>query len=184
MKTNKDLSYWIKEAEYIFQEDPACHSVEEAMIYPGLKVRQYHVKAQAAYLEENYYQARLISEEARRETGIEIHPGAQIGDLVFIDHGMGIVIGETAIVGNRVKIYHGVTLGGLSADKGAKRHPTVEDDVVIGVGATILGDITIGHHAHIGAGAVVLKDVPPYATAVGVPARNILYDAEGNRISE
>ncbi len=170
---HKGPDYWRKEAEYIFEQDPACHSVEEAYLYPGLVARQMHQKAREEYLVGNYYQARVISEEARRTTGIEIHPGAEIGDYLFIDHGMGIVIGETTIIKDRVTMYHGVTLGGVSTELGSKRHPTIGNDVIIGAGATVLGNITIGDGAQIGAGAVVLKDVPAGATAVGVPARII-----------
>ncbi|MBG9988597.1 serine acetyltransferase [Aerococcaceae bacterium DSM 111176] len=171
--TNKGPDYWRGEAEYIFEQDPACHSVEEAYLYPGLVARQYHDKARAEYLAGHYYQARVISEEARRVTGIEIHPGATIGDQFFIDHGIGIVIGETSIIGDRVTMYHGVTLGGITSKQDVKRHPTVGNDVIIGAGAIILGDITIGDGAKIGAGAVVLKDVPAGATAIGVPAKII-----------
>lgn len=117
--------------------------------------------------------AKMIAQRARRVTGIEIHPGATIGRDVFIDHGMGVVIGETAEIGDNVMMYHGVTLGGVGGDKNAKRHPTVEADVIIGAGAKVLGPITIGKGAKIGANAVVLKSVPPYATAVGIPARII-----------
>lgn len=169
---NKTPDYWLKEAQYIYEKDPACHSVEEAYLYPGLIARQYHARARIEYLAGNFYQARVISEEARRRTGVEIHPGAILGDHFFIDHGMGIVIGETAIIGDRVTMYHGVTLGGVETSD-TKRHPTIEDDVIIGAGATILGDVTIGQGAKVGAGAVVLKDVPAGATAVGVPARII-----------
>lgn len=115
----------------------------------------------------------MIAQRARRVTGIEINPGASIGENLFIDHGMGVVIGETAEIGDNVLMYHGVTLGGVGGDRNSKRHPTVEDDVIIGAGAKILGPITIGKGAKIGANAVVLKTVPPYATAVGIPARII-----------
>ena len=116
--------------------------------------------------------ARLISQLGRFFTGIEIHPGAKIGRGLFMDHGMGIVIGETAEVGDNVTIYHGVTLGGTGKDKG-KRHPTVGDNVIIGSGAKVLGPINIGNNSKIGANAVVVKDVPAYSTAVGIPAKNI-----------
>lgn len=171
--TYKGPDYWRDEAEYIYKQDPACHSVEEAYLYPGFIARQYHQKAREEYLAKHYYQARVISEECRRSTGIEIHPGAQIGDYFFIDHGMGIVIGETSIIGDRVTMYHGVTLGGVTTERNVKRHPTIGNDVVIGTGATILGNITIGDGAQIGAGSVVLKDVPAGATAVGIPAKII-----------
>ena len=112
-----------------------------------------------------------MTHRGRKITGIEIHPGATIGEGLFIDHGMGVVIGETAIIGNHVTLFHGVTLGGIGRSQTDKRHPTVEDGVIIGAGAKILGNITIGRGAKIGANAVVLDDIPPYKTAVGVPAR-------------
>jgi serine O-acetyltransferase len=171
-------------AQYIYDHDPAPHSVEEVFLYPGFQAIIRHKAEHDLYLQEQYYEARLEAEATRKETGIEIHPGAQIGENVFIDHGMGIVIGETAIVGDRVKLYHGVTLGGTGNDKGAKRHPTIKHDAEIGANATILGNVTVGHHAKVGANAVVIHDVPPYATAVGVPARIILHDKNWNRIGE
>lgn len=181
---NQDLEAFLQaEAQYIYQQDPACHSLEEAYLYPSIIIRRYYEKARLEYLAGNYYQARKISEEGRRETGIEIHPGAQIGKYFLIDHGMGVVIGETTIIGDRVHLFHGVTLGGVSTESGIKRHPTVEDDVKIGAGAIILGDITLGQHSKIGAGAVVLEDVPAYASAVGMPARHILYSPDGKRLN-
>lgn len=170
----KWFSHWRREAAYIYEQDPSCHSVWEAfLLFPGLRALRRHQRAHNQYLKKRYTYARWLSERTKQKTGIEIHPGAVIGKFVFIDHGAGVVIGETAVVGNRVKLYHGVTLGGTGKEKGVKRHPTVEDDVEIGAGAIILGNITLGRHSKIGAGAVVLKDVPPYATAVGVPARVI-----------
>lgn len=174
---------WIDLAEYIFRQDPAATSWEEVYeLYPGFKAVRDHSTAHRLYLEGKKYEARKLSEDSRFHTGIEIHPGAQLGDYIFIDHGMGVVIGETAQIGDRVKIYHGVTLGGTGKEKGAKRHPTIENDVEIGTGATLLGDIRIGHHSKIGARSVVLTDVPPYSTAVGAPARIIRHDAQWNRI--
>ena len=170
----KNEDYWLDLAQYIYDHDPACHSVDEALnLYPGLQALRVHDLAHQAYLVGDFTVARRLSEDSKRQTGIEIHPGAQIGDHVFIDHGTGVVIGETAIVGDRVKMYHGTTLGGRGNEKGVKRHPTIEHDVEIGANAIILGNVTVGHHSRIGAGAVVLQDVPPYATAVGVPARII-----------
>ena len=186
MKT-KDLdeTRWIELAQYIYKEDPAATSWQEVYeLYPGIRALRDHALAHALYLEGEQFEARRLSEKSKRETGIEIHPGAEIGDNLFIDHGMGIVIGETAQIGDQVKIYHGVTLGGTGKEKGRKRHPTIKDYVEIGTGATILGNVTIGHHSKVGAGAVVLEDVPPYATAVGVPARIILHDKNWNRIGE
>ena len=158
----------------ILEKDPAAKSITEAVITsPGLKALVYHKICHKLYKRHRILIARLISQRARRITGIEIHPGAVIGDNLFIDHGMGVVIGETAEIGNNVIIFHGVTLGGIGGEKGEKRHPTVGDDVVIGAGAKILGPINIGKGAKIGANSVVLKDVPAYATAVGAPARII-----------
>lgn len=170
---------WRREALYIYEQDPSCQSVGEAFwLYPSIKALQKHERARKHYLKQRFMLARWLSERAKRRTGIEIHPGAQIGEFLFIDHGMGVVIGETTVIGNRVKLYHGVTLGGTGKEKGVKRHPTIEDDVEIGAGATILGDVTIGRHSKVGAGAVVLKDVPPYATAIGIPAKIILAENE------
>ena len=128
--------------------------------------------AHLLYLHHMYFFARLVSQIGKRKTGIEIHPGARIGDKFFIDHGMGVVIGETAIIGNNVTIFHDVTLGGTGKEKG-KRHPTIEDNVFIGSGAKILGNITIGKNAKIGANAVVLNDVAPNTTVVGIPALKV-----------
>lgn len=172
-------------AHFIYEQDPAATSWQEVYdLYPGFKAVMNHHKAQQLYQAGEVYEARKVSEAFRHETGIEIHPGATLGRDVFIDHGMGVVIGETAIVGDRVKLYHGVTLGGTGSEKGVKRHPTIQHDAEIGANATLLGNITVGHHAKVGAGAVVLHDVPPYATAVGVPARIILHDKNWNRIGE
>lgn len=171
------LKFLIKEGKNILEKDPAAKNLFEAIFcYPCLKAIAYHRITSKLYNKERYTLARIISQIARRKTGIEIHPGAKIGKNFFIDHGMGVVIGETAEVGNNVLMYHGVTLGGTGKEKGVKRHPTVEDDVIIGSGAKVLGPVTIGKGAKIGANAVVLQDVPPYATAVGIPARIIKND--------
>lgn len=154
------------------EKDPAIKSTLEVFLYPGLKAILYYKVAHFFYLRKHFFLARLISEKAKRKTGIEIHPGAQIGNNLFIDHGTGIVIGETAIIKDNVTIYHGVTLGSLKLIN-EKRHPTIEDNVIIGTHATILGNITIGQNSKIGANAVVLKDVPPNTTAVGVPSKNV-----------
>lgn len=160
------------EAENILRKDPAAKSLLEVILcYPSIKVGLYHRLAHKLYKKDKTILSRIISQRARRITGIEIHPGAKIGDKLFIDHGMGVVIGETTEIGNNVLIYHGVTLGGTGLEKGVKRHPTIEDDVIIGAGAKILGPITIGRGSKIGANSVVLKGVPPYSTAVGSPAR-------------
>ena len=178
------LKYIIAEGKNIYKNDPAAKSLIESILFtPGLKALIYHRIANKNFKKGRLFFARFISHRARRKTGIEIHPGATIGENVFIDHGMGVVIGETAIVGNNVTIFHGVTLGGIGGDKGAKRHPTVEDNVLIGAGAKILGNITIGKGAKIGANAVVLNDIPPYYTAVGIPAK-IIYKDNQIRINE
>jgi serine O-acetyltransferase len=159
----------------IRERDPAARSdLEVLLAYPGLHATIIHRLASRLYRDERYVAARVVSHLGRFLTGIEIHPGARLGRRVFIDHGMGVVIGETAVVGDDVTMYQGVTLGGTGKERG-KRHPTVEDGVVIGVGAKVLGAVTIGEGARIGGGSVVLKDVPPHTTAVGVPARAVAW---------
>ncbi len=157
-----------------FINDPAARSLGEVLTYPGLHALLFHRLAHSLWKRNATFTARLISQLSRFLTGIEIHPGARIGHGFFIDHGMGVVIGETTIVGNWVTLYQGVTLGGTGKQCG-KRHPTVDDYAVIGVGASVLGDITIGHGARVGGGAVVVKDVPPHATAIGIPARIVAW---------
>lgn len=150
--------------------DPAARSnFVIAVSYQGVHVLWHHRVAHWLWIHGMKTLGRLWSQHARRETGIEIHPGAQIGRRVFIDHGMGVVIGETAVVGNDVLLFHGVTLGGTTMSPG-KRHPTVGDRVVIGAGAKVLGPVHVGSDARIGANAVLVKDVPDGATAVGIPA--------------
>jgi len=153
------------------ERDPAAKcSLEIKMLYPGYKAIRYHNIAHKFYNRSHYVIARMISERARKKTGIEIHPGATIGKNFFIDHGGGVVIGETTIIGDNVMLYQGVTLGGTSGEK-KKRHPTIEDNVIIGAGAKILGNITIGKNSRIGANSVVTKNVPPNSVVVGVPGR-------------
>ena len=155
----------------IREKDPSVtSSLEIIFLYPGLKALRRHRRAKWFYNRKMFFWARLISQRAAKKFGIEIHPAATIGRRVFIDHGVGVVIGATAIIGNDVIIYQGVTLGGTGKDTG-KRHPTVGNNVMIGAGAKVLGPILIGDNARIAAGAVVLADVPAKATAVGVPAR-------------
>ena len=155
------------------ETDPAANNtITVLLLYPSIWARLLHKLAHVCYRIPWFCLARLISQLARLFTGIEIHPGATIGKGLFIDHGMGVVIGETAVLGDHVKLFHGVTLGGVGNARG-KRHPTVGSYVEIGAGAKVLGNITIGDHAKIGANAVVLRDVPAYATAVGIPARII-----------
>ena len=155
----------------VFERDPAARSTVEVLTtYPGVHAVLIHRMAHAFWGIKLYWVGRFISHIGRLFTGIEIHPGATIGRRVFIDHGMGVVIGETAIIEDDCTLYHGVTLGGTSWNKG-KRHPTLKQGVVVGAGAKILGPITIGRGAKIGSNAVVVKDVPAKATAVGIPAR-------------
>lgn len=155
----------------VFERDPAARTRWEIITtYPGVHALIAHRFSHWLWLHRLRWPARFSSHIARWLTGIEIHPGAEIGHRVFIDHGMGVVIGETAVINDDCTLYHGVTLGGTSWNKG-KRHPTLEKGVVIGAGAKVLGPITIGANAKIGSNAVVVKDVPPGATAVGIPAR-------------
>ena len=157
----------------VFERDPAARTQWEVLTcYPGLHALLFHRLAHQFWQARLRWLARWLSHWARWLTGIEIHPGATIGRRFFIDHGMGVVIGETAVIGDDVTIYHGVTLGGTSWNKG-KRHPTLADGVVIGAGAKVLGPITVGKGAKIGSNAVVVRDVPDGATAVGIPARII-----------
>ena len=151
----------------IYKKDPAIHSKLEIILYPFFKVYIYYKIAHYLYLHKLFFLARFFSERAKKRTGIEIHPGAIIGKSFFIDHGNGVVIGETTIIGNNVMIYHGVTLGAVKSTLG-KRHPTIEDNVTIGAHALVLGDIKIGKNSFIGAGAIVLKDVPENSIVTGV----------------
>ena len=153
------------------KKDPAAKSFLEVLVlYQGLHALAGFRVSCYFYKQNLFFLARLISQAARFFTGIEIHPGAQIGKSLFIDHGMGVVIGETAVIGDNVLLYQGVTLGGTGLAQG-KRHPTIGNNVVIGAGAKILGNITIGDNSYIGANAVVIRDVPPNSTVVGVPGR-------------
>jgi serine O-acetyltransferase len=166
----------------ILERDPAARSRWEVLTcYPGLHALALHRLAHAAWKAHLLWVARFISHLSRWLTGIEIHPGAQIGRYVFIDHGMGIVIGETAEIGDGTTIYQGVTLGGTSLAKGAKRHPTLGRNVIVGAGAKIVGGFTVGDGARIGSNAVVLKEVPPGATAVGNPARILHKELDARR---
>ena len=170
MKFIKSLKYDINN---IIKNDPAARNAMEVLIlYPSIHALLAYRIAHSLYEKRFYFIARLISQLARFITGIEIHPGAKIGKGLFIDHGMGVVIGETAEIGDNVTIYHGVTLGGTGKDKG-KRHPTVGNNVIIGSGAKVLGPINIGKGSKIGANAVVVDEVPAYSTAVGIPAKVI-----------
>lgn len=167
----------LKEAKAIASRDPAARSVLSViLLYPGFHILIYHKVSHFLYRIKLRGLARWNSQLARRVTGIEIHPGAQIGSGLFIDHGMGIVIGETAVIGDNCTIYHNVTLGGRGHQKGHKRHPTLGNNVLVGAGAKILGNVTIGDNASIGANAVILYDVPAGATVVGVPGKIVKID--------
>lgn len=167
----KNLRYDINN---ILESDPAARSkIEVLLLYPCIHAMIAYRIAHFLYIHKRFFCARLLSQIARFITGIEIHPGAKIGKGLFIDHGMGVVIGETSEIGDNVTIYHGVTLGGTGKEKG-KRHPTVEDDVIIGAGAKVLGPITLKKGSRVGANTVVLKEVPEKATVVGCAGRNII----------
>ena len=164
------------------QRDPAAKSdVEVLLLSSGVHAILAYRVAHKLYLSKHYFPARLISQVARAATGIEIHPGATIGKGFFIDHGMGVVIGETTVIGDNCSIYQGVTLGGTGKDVG-KRHPTLGNNVMVGAGAKVLGPFTIGDNSKIAAGAVVLKEIPDESTAVGVPARVVRQ--QGRRVSD
>ena len=158
------------EIRVIRERDPAIHSSFEVFLYPSFKVMLHYRIAHRLYQNGHFFLARWISQRAVRKTGIEIHPGAVIGDNFFIDHGNGVIIGETAVVGNNVTLYQGVTLGGTGKEHG-KRHPTIGDNVMISAGAKIIGSFKIGENSKIGAGSVVIEEVPPNCTVVGVPGR-------------
>lgn len=166
-----------EEIRIIRERDPAIHSSMEVFLYPSFRVMLHYRLAHRLYLKKHYFLARCISQRGVRKTGIEIHPGASIGSGFFIDHGSGVIIGETSIIGNNVTLYQGVTLGGTGKETG-KRHPTIEDNVMISAGAKILGSFTIGANSKIGAGSVVLEEVPPNCTVVGVPGRIIKRENE------
>jgi serine O-acetyltransferase len=162
------------------ERDPAAtNPIEIVLTYPGFHARQLHRLAHTLHNARVPVLPRLISHASRFVTGIEIHPGAKIGDGLFIDHGMGIVIGETAEIGNNCHLYQGVTLGGTST-KREKRHPTLRDNVQVGAGAKLIGAITVGENASIGAGSVVVTNVPPNATVVGVPGHIVAYRDPGS----
>jgi serine O-acetyltransferase len=176
------LSDMREDVRAIFDRDPAAvNTLEVLLAYPGLHAIWFHRIAHALQVRRVPVLPRLISHFSRFVTGIEIHPGATIGRRFFLDHGMGVVIGETAEVGDDVLLYQGVTLGGTGKQRG-KRHPTLGSNVIVGVGAMVLGAITIGDHVRIGGGSVVIKDVPPYSTVVGVPGHVVaIYDPESGR---
>lgn len=164
-----------EEFQVIKERDPAIKSLMEVLLYPSFRVMLSYRRAHKQYLKGHYFRARYISQKAARKTGIEIHPGATIGKGFFIDHGSGVIIGETAVVGDNVTMYQGVTLGGTGKETG-KRHPTIGDNVMISAGAKIIGSFTVGENSKIGAGSVVIEEVPPNCTVVGVPGRIVKRD--------
>ena len=166
-----------EEIQVIRERDPAIKSSWEVFLYPTFRVMLSYRRAHKQYLKGHFFRARLISQRAARKTGIEIHPGAQIGKGLFIDHGSGVIIGDTAVIGDNVTLYQGVTLGGTGKETG-KRHPTLCDNVMVSAGAKIIGSFTVGENSKIGAGAVVIKEVPPNCTVVGVPGRIVKQDNE------
>lgn len=169
------IQYIKEEINIIRERDPAIHSSAEVFLYPSFKAILRYRVAHQLYLKKHYFWARWISQRTVRKTGIEIHPGATIGKGLFIDHGHGVVIGETAIIGDNVTLYQGVTLGGTGKEKG-KRHPTIKDNVMISAGAKVLGSFTVGENSKIGAGSVVVNEVPPNSTVVGIPGRVVKRD--------
>ncbi|MDD6655739.1 MAG: serine O-acetyltransferase [Lachnospiraceae bacterium] len=164
-----------EEIALIRERDPAIHSDMEVFLYPSFKVMIHYRLAHKLYQKGHYFWARYVSQRGVRKTGIEIHPGAQIGKGFFIDHGNGVIIGETTVIGDNVTLYQGVTLGGTGKEQG-KRHPTIGNNVMISAGAKVLGSFKIGDNSKIGAGSVVLEEVPPNSTVVGVPGRVVKRD--------
>lgn len=169
------IKYLKEEIQIIKERDPAIHSVFEVFLYPSFNAILKYRLAHRLYKWKFYFLARWISQKTARKTGIEIHPGATIGKGLFIDHGHGVIIGETAIIGDNVTLYQGVTLGGTGKEKG-KRHPTIKDNVMISAGAKVLGSFTVGENSKIGAGSVVVNEVPPNCTVVGIPGRVVKRD--------
>lgn len=167
-----------EDMDVVFEQDPAARTyIEVFLTYAGLHAVWSHRVANAFYRRKLRFIARVISQVSRFLTGIEIHPGARIGRRFFIDHGMGVVIGETCEIGDNVSVFQGVTLGGTGKEKG-KRHPTIKDNALIATGAKVLGSITIGDSAKVGAGSVVLKDVPEHSTVVGIPGRVVVQNGQ------
>lgn len=164
-----------EEIQIIRERDPAIHSDWEVLLYPSFRAILSYRRAHRLYEKGHYFLARWISQRSRKKTGIEIHPGAQIGKGLFIDHGAGVIIGETTIIGDNCTLYQGVTLGGTGKEQG-KRHPTLGNNVMVSAGAKVLGSFAIGDNSKIGAGSVVLQEVPPNSTVVGVPGRVVKRD--------
>ena len=164
------ISYVKEEIQVVRERDPAIKSNMEVFLYSSFKAILHYRIAHKLYLKKHYFLARWVSQRAVRKTGLEIHPGATIGKGLFIDHGSGVIIGETAELGDNITLYQGVTLGGTGKEQG-KRHPTLEDNVMVSAGAKVIGSFTIGKNSKIGAGSVVIEEVPPNCTVVGVPGR-------------
>lgn len=175
-----DLIRYVKEEmQVILERDAAVKTPWEVFLYPSFRAVLRHRIAHWLYVRKHYFVARWYSQRTVRKTGIEIHPGATIGRGLFIDHGCGVVIGEQTVIGDNVTLYQGVTLGGTGKEKGKKkRHPTIGNNVIISTGAKVLGSFTVGENAKIGAGAVVLSEVPPNTTVVGIPARIVKQNGE------
>lgn len=171
------ISYVREEIAVIRERDPAIKTNMEVFLYSSFKAILHYRVAHKLYLRKHYFLARWVSQRAARKTGIEIHPGATIGKGLFIDHGSGVIIGETAELGDNITLYQGVTLGGTGKEQG-KRHPTLRDNVMVSAGAKVLGSFTIGENSKIGAGSVVLQEVPPNCTVVGVPGRIVKMDGQ------
>jgi serine O-acetyltransferase len=170
---------WKDDVRTVLERDPAPKSFSEALMFsPGLHAILIHRVSHRLYLKGEYKLARLLNYWGRVLTGADVHPGATIGKGFFIDHATGVVIGETTVIGDNVSLFQGVTLGGVSTSKEEKRHPTLKDNVIVGAHATILGDIVIGENSKIGAGSVVVKDVPPNSTVVGVPGKVVRKNGE------
>ena len=169
------IRYIREEIQVVRERDPAIKSSAEVFLYPGFRAVLRYRLAHKLYKRKHYFLARWIAQRGATKTGIDIHPGAEIGKGFFIDHGIGVIIGETAVVGDNVTLYQGVTLGGTGKEKG-KRHPTLRNNVMVSAGAKILGSFTIGENSKIGAGSVVLEEVPPNSTVVGVPGRVVKRD--------
>ena len=171
------ISYIKEELNVIKERDPAIKTGMEVLLYSSFKAILSYRVAHKLFLNKHYFLARWVSQRAARKTGIEIHPGATIGKGLFIDHGSGVIIGETAELGDNITLYQGVTLGGTGKEQG-KRHPTLRDNVMVSAGAKVLGSFTIGENSKIGAGSVVLEEVPPNCTVVGVPGRVVKMNDE------
>ena len=173
-----------EDIDAVMERDPAARTrIDVIFSYPGFHALLFHRVAHAAWVRRWFFLGRFTSHLGRLFSGIEIHPGATIGSKLFIDHGMGVVIGETSDIGDNVTLYQGVTLGGTSLDSG-KRHPTLEDDVIVGAGAKVLGPLTLGRACRVGSNAVVVKDVPAEATVVGIPAKEVVSAANKKKSAE